>query len=827
MKKILKKILTYSVPALLFFGCTKNNAPIVKQTYNDLTGRFNGYFNADELYTLAIKNIENNRFENYDTLIPINGYGTLDDTRGAGGDFDIIIEKTELTVQTSQTKTKNKNFKKDDDNTITNWGDDALLLMAKAYYMKGEYENSLKCLKYITAYFADGVDARTRKKMYKQRGSSNSRSEQRELAQKQKSGIDIRPSKSLFVHEPTKSEALVWMIKNHTAMGNYSKAQAVLTHAKSDIGFIQELDRELNIASAEFYLQQGKVNQAIQHLKDAESNTKNNRVKSRYQFVLAQLYETVGQNTNAAKYYDESRKGNPNFDMAFYAKFNLVKMARKGGYNKKEGLDLLSKLIRDNKNKEYLDQLYYQRALFALDDKKRDDCKDFLKKSVQSSIGNDVQKANSYILLADLYYEEEDYVPSQANYDSSLMLIDISHKKYDLVYNRSTVLTDLVVHLNTINLNDSLLLLASIPQKERENIIYKLAVDIVEKEEKEKQASLIDRSEPETTGKKGKGTWYFYSSSAVSAGLKKFQQNWGERPLEDNWRRSEKSGGDFAEGEEEITEDDFFGKVDALYEQMLASIPETEEEKDELKKEIVTAYFESGNIYKNSLDNEPKATQTYETLSKKYKDNKYEPEVFYNLYLMLQLPNKTKSDFYKNELLNNHPDTKFAQIILDPLYFEKQKQQERAVIVFYEKTYRMYADTLYQDVIDRAVDAKDLFPENNFQAKFDLLKAMAIGKLQGRNEYLKSLTFVVDNYRNTEEEEKATEILAYLRDEVEEIEDYKAPDKLKNKIDKVKGKIDVGGKDANMKNIEDEEEKKGGVKLKFGEKEFQIGGKDE
>lgn len=825
MKKILRNIFTCSILVLLLFGCTKHNAPIVKQTYNDITGRFNGYFNADEIYTLAIKNIENNRFENYDTIIPINGYGTLNDTKGAGGDLDIVIEKTELTVQTSQTKKKNKNFKKDDDNTITNWGDDALLLMAKAYYMKGEYENSLKCLKYITAYFPDGVDARTRKKIYKQRGSSNSRSEQRELAQKQKSGIDIRPSKSLFVHEPAKSEALVWMIKNHTAMGNYNKAQAILTHAKSDMGFVQELDRELNIASAEFYLQQGKINQAIQHLKDAESKTKNKRTKSRYQFVLAQLYETVGQNTNAAKYYDESRKGNPNFDMTFYAKFNLVKMARKGGYNKKEGLELLSKLIRDNKNKEFLDQLYYQRALFALDDRKREDCKDYLKKSVQSSIGNDVQKANSYILLADLYYEEEDYVPSQANYDSSLMLIDVSHKKYEIVYNRSTVLTDLVVHLNTINLNDSLLLLASIPQKERENMLYKLAVDIVEKEEKEKQASLIDRSVPETSGKKGKGTWYFYSSSAISAGLKKFQQKWGERPLEDNWRRSEKSGGDFDGGEEEVAADDFFGRVDALYEEMLASIPETEEEKEALNKEIITAYFASGDIYKNNLDNEPKATQTYETLSKKYKDNKYEPEVFYNLYLMLKSSNKTKSDYYKNELLNNHPDSKFAQIILDPLYFEKQKQQEKAVIAYYEKTYEMYADTLYQDVIDRAIDAKDLFPDNHYQAKFDLLKALAIGKLEGRNEYLKSLTFVVDTYRNTEEEEKATEILAFLRDEVEEIEDYEIPDKLKNKINNVKGRIDTKEKvDGEM---DEKEDKKGGVKLKFGEKEFQIGGKDE
>jgi tetratricopeptide (TPR) repeat protein len=815
----------------ILVGCAKQNAPIVKQVYHDLTGHYNTYFNANETYHLAIKNIEQNRFEDYDTIIPLYAYGTLDDTKNSEADFKLVIEKSELVVQTHQEKDKSKNYKKGQDNSITNWADDAFLIMAKSYFMIGEYEKAESCLRYITANFPEHVDARSKDKVKKDnrntKKKAKTKSEEKELIKKESKGIDTRPSKSLFVHEGANSEALVWLAKTYTAQGKFSEAEAIFTHIQSDRKFLKNYDRDLELAKGYYYLQKGSIENAIPRLESSLNFKSKKKESTRQKFVLAQLYEHQGNNTKAAQYYGESIKGNPNFDMVFYAKFNLVKMSRKGGFDKFEAEKLLSKLLKDNKNREFRDQMYYEKAMLALSENNRYDAKEMLKKSVESSISNNNQKAKSYVLLAELFYEEEDYVTAQGYYDSSLAFINTAHKDYDFIYNRSIILTDLVTYLNTIQTNDSILLLAALPQKEREDFLYKLAVDLVEKEDKESQQSLAGISTPESSGKGSKSSWYFYNETTRSAGHKKFKQIWGDRELEDNWRRSDKRSGDVASDDDgPISKDIFFARIDAKYAELLSNIPTSEEEKTLLKDQNIEAYFQAGLIYKNDLDNPLKSIQTFEELIKKYPLNVNELESYYNLYLLHEGKVKAKADRYKALIIEKYPDSKFAQILRDPDYYAKQQNKDRAVTEFYEATFRMFTSEQYDAVIERVDLTYDIFSDNPLQAKFDLLKALAIGGKKEYDPYVESLNYVIANHQNTEEQAKASELLGYLKGEYPKDKPL-TPSKLnKDKLDainKVGKDIDaLDTKDA----LQEDEEKKGGLKFKFGEKEFKLGGQD-
>ncbi len=45
------------------------------------------------------------------------------------------------------------------------------------------------------------------------------------------------------------------------------------------------------------------------------------------------------------------------------------------------------------------------------------------------------------------------------------------------------------------------------------------------------------------------GTWYFYNQRLRAAGISEFTTKYGNRKLEDNWRRSDKAlTGDFGDG---------------------------------------------------------------------------------------------------------------------------------------------------------------------------------------------------------------------------------------------------------------------------------------
>lgn len=836
--KSISKIIYIPLVFIILNSCAKHNAGIVKQTYHDLTSHYNGYFNAKENYNIQIKSLANNRTEDYEQVLPLYPFGKIEEIKDQNSSLSTSIEKARLTIQTHQEKKEGKNYQKGEDNSISNWADDAFLLIGKSYYMQGEMDSAISCFKYITANFDEGVDARSKKKIKKQKSNKKLKAKAKKLEdknlKKEIDGKDIRPSKKALVHEATRSEALIWLANAYTTNGQFTDAESVITFIRSDKKFLKDFDNEVDKANAYLFLSQNNNNTSIEYLNKTLESTKKQRNKVRIQFILGQLNEEVGNNEAAAEYYKQSIKANSNFEMVFYAKLKQIQMNRKGEINTKETDKLIAKLLRDNKNKEYYDQLYYEKALIALNNNERDEAKEMLAKSIEKSISNSKQKGISYITLADLNYEEEGYVLAQAYYDSSLALINSDYFDYNRVSNRSVVLTDLVDHLTTIKLNDSLLVLAELSPKELESFLYKQAVDLVDaeikQENKNKQAQLI--ASGNTSGKNDKNSWYFYSEASKNSGYKKFKQVWGDIELEDDWRRSDKSNSaDFdSETAENSKEDEYFERVDLKYQTMLSAVPNTEEDKKIFRDDIITAYYNAAVTYKIGLDNLPKSVEMFETLNKKYPSNVYKPEALYQLYVIYTDLNKTnKASDSKTELVNKYPDSKFASYIRDPRTLQ-QIDIKTEVENYYDLTYQKYLDEKFDEVILTCSEIDSKFTENHIKAKFDLLKAMAIGGKKLKEPFIASLEYVIKTYQNTEEQEKASELLAYLNGE-----EPNSNTGSKNNLKPLNNKnIDIQNlknsntsvKDASVKEkIGTEDDKDGGLKFKLGSKEINVGGK--
>jgi tetratricopeptide (TPR) repeat protein len=560
-------------------------------------------------------------------------------------------------------------------------------------------------------------------------------------------------------------------------MGKYKEAEAVFAVLDSRHKFPFRLSDELEAARANLYLMKKDYSKALEPLSALTAAIKRHKKENRYHFIMAQIYEHQKNYSEAVVHYKKSLKGRPRYDMQFAA---LMGIARIGSNSQSipasEIKKMLTKLSNDNKNKDFFDQVHYYLAELCLSEGNKKCAIEHLTKSIQASTNNNRQKAQSHLKLANLYFDEEKYRPAQENYAAAIALLDTKYPGYNEYKQRSEVLTELIRHLDIIYEQDSLQRIAQMPEKERnkfiDDILFKKEKE--EKEAREKAQQLpstpAEKSRPQEEVSGGSRTdWYFYNASLKSNGYNEFIRVWGNRKLEDNWRRSVKSVSVF---DVAATATDTSKKEEAATaatgrfsdrEMLLNKFPITKEAREKSDQMLINALYEAATIYKSKLNNNRKAIETFEELLKRYPDNKFRAQVYYNLYLLYQQEgNIARSDYYKNQLLTAHPDSPFAKVILDPEYLSKQHKKNTRLEDYYKTTFGYYQRGAYDTVIMMVSAADSLFTENALRPKFALLHAFALGKTKDLKTYKEALSSIIEQYPGDEVKNKAEEILNLL-----------------------------------------------------------------
>lgn len=574
-------------------------------------------------------------------------------------------------------------------------------------------------------------------------------------------------------HKAAKYEGAIWKARTLLSVDRADEAIALLEDVRSEGKMPKKFRGELNALYASAFLHNEDPAKAYAALSEAIKSTKGKKKKARLHFVQAQLSHEKEEYDLALKSYKRVLKSKPSFEMEFHSRLQIAdtKM-RSGEYTASRVIKDLEKMLKEEKYKNNQDQIYFMMANIAIEGGDVEQAMEYLAQSASNSTVNNDMKARAYLALAELHFEQENYLLSSIYYDSTANILPKDYPEIEDIISRKEILSELAGHIRTVEYEDSLQRLAQLPEDVRNKIIDDLIDDLEQQIEDERLAAEQAANEAlesqNNTNGTGTGTWYFYNDAAKSMGYNQFVSLWGNRQLADDWRRG--GGGqeaDFSNRSESEAEQARFdlaqsGKLSR--EAFLDDIPFSDEAVEVSNEKIKEALFGSGNIYKDKLENDLKAIDAFTSLNDRFPANKHAIAAAYSLYLLhKKAGNTAKAEQYKKYILANDKSGEYKAVLEDPAAFAKRDKEAEK---YYEETYELYLAEQYEEVKNRKTEAIAMFASNsNLLPQFDLLGAFVVGQTEKKEDYIDALKLVKDKYPSHNVGLKAAEILEYISKE--------------------------------------------------------------
>lgn len=722
MKKKTKIFTKLGISLLLvavLTACSTSKNTFPNRAYHNVTCRYNVYWNGNQAMKDAEREYAKLSKDNYTAILPIYNYPDKTELGPCLSHLDRTIQKSSKAIHKHSMMFKGKEYVK----TI----DDAYFLMAKSYFYKQDYVQAQRVLNYI---------------------------------------VHTYPKSNIL------DQAQVLLARTQMRQGYYSSADELL----ETIRYMNESKNNkkfnvlFNAAKAEYHLTapDGDVQEAIDYIGNALSNKPQREFRTRLQLILGQLYENLGQQAEAQKNFKAVIQKSNNYEMTFCAQMHLAANYDGTESNRNAITKQLNKMLNDKKNENYHDQIYYAFSEIARIDEDEDLRMEYLAKSVASSTENDYQKTFSSLTLADLYFDDNQYREAQHYYDTAMMAIPKNYPNYEQLQKKASVLKDLVDKLDEIDLQDSLLRIANLPEGQRNAWVRKMIADYTEAERKaaEEEAERMlamqnaaSYTNINTTSSNGK--WYFYNQSLVTAGKQDFYRRFGNRKLEDNWFISNKSQisfddmalmndpslaidtVDYDEDGNPIPKRETDPKKEAYY---LQDLPLTQGAKDTANAIIAKDLYETGFMYQDLLSDTKRACASFEQLLQRYPKSEFAlPSVFmlYTLYTKIGDP---RAQDYKNLILTKYPDTDYAKLIQDPEYASKLAAKSKTVENQYAQVYDDFIHKRWAKVVSAADAAIPNCTEPTLQSQYTYLRAVAAGQVYNDDSLIVGLTQVVTQF---------------------------------------------------------------------------------
>lgn len=737
------KLLLISV---LVFGasCSTQKDGFSYRAYHNVTAHFNGHFNAEESIKKGLVKIETAYKPDYDSILPVFVIGTEETAPDAFPEMERAIEKSEKVISRHTLKKENKDSKKHP--VFNKWIDENYMVIGKSNFYKRNYLKAEQAFKYVNGKYKD-------------------------------------PN--------TQLTSATWLARTYTEKGEYSKATLALSRFEPKEENKPELKADYHKAMADLLMHQGDMNEAVKQMEKAISYIKKKKDRARPYFILAQMYQRMNRSAEAITNYEMVLKSRPPYELAFYAKINkALSFSRRGGSS--EGIKKeLMKMLKDEKNEQYRDQIYFALGDLALEEQDRPLAIYYFEEALRVNDENKKQRAKIFLKLADLYFNERQYANAQSNYDSTLTNITTEHPRFREVKARAESLTELIGYLNTIELNDSINVLCSLSEEELEKALNKAVKDA------EKAADAARRRDEELAAKAAAdaanaitGNFWAYNQNLREKGKENFLDYWGDRPLKDNWRLQSKLNSNFSDPDESIVTiaettnpDEIPDKYKVpTMEELRASLPcGNDKQMKDAQLELAEAYYRAGVVYKENLEDFDNATDIWEQQILNIEESDFHPMTLYQLYRTWLYKEQLSgykanpfcetcsSVYWASQVKERYPSSEWARLIDNPEYLDEQEVKRTAEKEAYEETYKLYARRNYYDALTECNRVITEEPNNHLMCKYRFLKAVCIGYTDGaygiRENFIQELNTVKADCPETEEAAKATEILNTLNKE--------------------------------------------------------------
>lgn len=752
--------------ASAFSSCSpkKNNAATRK--YQAFITRYNIYYNGDTHYTETLKEMENAYEDDYTALLPIHPAVARSNPKAPQptGNFDRSIEKAQKAIQLRSIKKKPKKqpgkssdpaykewMKRDEYNPFLH---NAWMMMGRSQYHNGDFIGAASTFFYTSRHFS------------------------------------WLPA--------TVTEARLWEARSYLAMDWLFEAETILRRIKPEAELVNgDLKGLYYTAEADLLIKEKEWAKAAEMLTLALPHvSKPQRI--RLNFLLGQVYSRAGEKQLAYKAY---KSAGGSASATYRTKFNArIKQSEVyTGEDISKEVAALRRMTRYDRNKEYLDQIYYAIGNLYIS---RGDTANAIANyelAVEKSTRSGIDKALVQLNLGGLYYDQRHYGKAQPCYSEALPVIPENYPNYAVLKRRSDVLDELAVYSQNVELQDSLLRLAAMSPEEQMNVVEKIIEELKkkEKEEAEKAAreeylanrgqdGLQDKNNQVFTMNNGDDSWYFYNTATKNAGRTEFQRRWGNRKLEDDWRRRNKQTfsfndfgvtetadgagdeGEIADGElptDSVATPDqeaLQRESDPHYpEYYLKQIPKTDIEKQTANDVIQEGLYNMGVILKDKMEDFSAAETEFESLMSRYPDNIYRLDTYYNLYLMyMRAGDAVKAEHYRQLILSEFPDSKYGMALRDPDYIGSLRRMQELEGQLYQQTLDAYFDNNNQEVHALYKTVSKDFPLSKLMPKFMFLEALAYVTDKKPDEFKQILMEMLERYPTTDLTEYAS---AYLK----------------------------------------------------------------
>jgi tetratricopeptide (TPR) repeat protein len=748
---------TFMILLLVIFisSCSTKKNTWTTRSYQNLTTRFNVFFNGTVSYNEGLKNIQKANQDDYSSILPMYPISHHKNAAAATTDMDRTIEKSRKAIKLHSIKVKpERNFKKANQPEYKLFYNqqefnpalkDVWMQLGKAEFHKGDFLGAAGTFSYVSRHYSGDKDM---------------------IAKCQ-----------------------LWIVRAYAEMGWIYEAEQVLSK------IVQDDLKQSNIGlfasvNADLLLKKHQYKEAIPFLELALAKENDKVLKQRFTFLLAQLYRETNNNKAAYDAYTKVIKLNPAFEMDFNARISRTQLDNRNPVAVRKEL---SGMLKNQNNKEFLDQIYYALGNSYLQQSDTLKAVENFKLSIESSTRNGIDKAVTLIALGDLYYSQKNYVQSQPCYDEASKIISNEHDEYARVSRLAEMLGELVLQNDIVLLQDSLQRLAEMPESKRLEVVNKL-IDKIFADEKLAEENALKEKEiarynpdgdfanvpPIGMNPGGMGGWYFYNPELMRAGQAEFAKKWGRRKLEDNWRRGIKTTSLFADetqvannvannvaenadpsADPQQTVPLADNKKPEFY---LRQIPVTPMQITSSNAEIANALFAMGHIYKDKIEDYPMAISTFEEFGRRFRNDVRVPDAYFNLYMIhTKLANQSDANLYRSKLITEFPDSKYQKILSQPDYAERMERMYREQDSIYNLTYIAYNKSDFATVYNHVEYIQKNYPLSSLMPKFLFLNALSIGKNESPEKFRAALDNLVTTYPESDVSAMSKDILALIK----------------------------------------------------------------
>jgi hypothetical protein len=750
---------------LLIISCSTKKDRFVNRTFHAKTAKYNILYNGDVALETGLKDLGTTYQDNFWAVLPVE-YMQEDEEEMLPGEE------------------KNPNFERAEDKAIKaiqkhsmNIGgseknsqmDEAHILLGKARYFDNRFIPALEAFNYVL-YKYPNSDKIYEAKVWREK-------------------INIR-----LDNDQVAADNLKRLLKDKKIQGqDLANASAMLAQA---------------------YMNLGVKDTALAVLKKAKEKTKINDQRARYTFIIGQLYQDLKFSDSAAIAFKEviamKRKSPRKYTIQAHAK-----LAQQFDYEKGDTLVFLekfNKLLEDRENRPFLDVINHQVALFY--DKQSNDKQavTYYNKSLRKQTADKYLTASNYRNVAEINFYNAEYLNAGKYYDSTLTKLNDRTREYRAIAKKRQTLNDVIKYEAISKANDSVLFVVGLSDDAKNEYyskhIEKLKVqDLIKQKELERlalieenksngigvigsndnssfagddvnQASRSKFAPPSIGGNDAQTTsFYFYSPNNLAFGKSEFRKKWGKRQLKDNWRFSKLSNNKsnskdnnkdnnkdvITEKEEEKVVDNPAYKVEFYTSQLPSDLKVL----DSLKKDRDFADFQLGNIYKEKFKEYKLAASKFVKLLGNKPEERFILPSKYNLYKIYQIIGSPMANEIKQQIISEYPESRYAQILLNPNQENEDNQTPEAV---YAKLYKDFEKGEIRESYVKVNEFIDLYTGDEIAPKFELLKAQISARFKGLEDYKKTLNFVALNYPNSKEGKQAESILSKNISSLEKLE---------------------------------------------------------